>query len=44
MAGMTDDFFNNQFNELFVPKSYGYSVDEPHRQFNIRFKKNDSLE
>lgn len=24
IAGMTDDFFNNQYKELFVPKSYGY--------------------
>lgn len=24
IAGMTDDFFNNQFKEIFVPKSYGY--------------------
>lgn len=24
IAGMTDDFFNNQFKELFVPTSYGY--------------------
>jgi dGTPase len=26
LAGMTDDFFNNQYNELFVPQSYGYSI------------------
>jgi dGTPase len=26
MAGMTDDFFNNQYKELFVPQSYGYFV------------------
>jgi dGTPase len=26
ISGMTDDFFNNQFYELFVPKSYGYSL------------------
>ena len=26
IAGMTDDFFNNQFKELFVPKSYGYFI------------------
>lgn len=26
IAGMTDDFFNNQYNELFVPQSYGYSL------------------
>ena len=26
IAGMTDDFFNNQFDINFVPKSYGYSV------------------
>ena len=26
IAGMTDDFFNNQYKELFVPKSYGYSL------------------
>jgi len=24
IAGMTDDFFNNEYNELFVPQSYGY--------------------
>lgn len=24
IAGMTDDFFNNQFKSLFVPQSYGY--------------------
>lgn len=24
VAGMTDDFFNNQYKELFVPQSYGY--------------------
>lgn len=29
ISGMTDDFFNNQFEELFVPESYGYSIDEP---------------
>jgi len=26
IAGMTDDFFNNQYKELFVPQSYGYSI------------------
>ena len=26
IAGMTDDFFNNQYKELFVPQSYGYSL------------------
>jgi dGTPase len=26
LAGMTDDFFNNQYQELFVPQSYGYSL------------------
>ncbi|MCE5194037.1 MAG: HD domain-containing protein [Nitrospiraceae bacterium] len=26
IAGMTDDFFNNQHKELFVPQSYGYFV------------------
>jgi len=26
IAGMTDDFFNNQYNELFVPQSFGYHV------------------
>lgn len=25
IAGMTDDFFNNQFEKHFVPQSYGYS-------------------
>ena len=24
ITGMTDDFFNNQYKELFVPQSYGY--------------------
>ena len=24
IAGMTDDFFNNQYKELFMPQSYGY--------------------
>lgn len=26
IAGMTDDYFNNQFKELFVPQSFGYSL------------------
>ncbi|MFB0559800.1 MAG: deoxyguanosinetriphosphate triphosphohydrolase family protein [Candidatus Lokiarchaeia archaeon] len=26
IAGMTDDFFNNEYEKLFVPQSYGYSV------------------
>ena len=26
LAGMTDDFFNNQYQQLFVPQSYGYSL------------------
>ena len=26
ISGMTDDFFNNQFRDSFVPKSYGYSL------------------
>jgi len=26
IAGMTDDFFNNQFDKNFVPQSYGYSL------------------
>ena len=26
IAGMTDDFFKNQFDENFVPQSYGYSL------------------
>lgn len=26
IAGMTDDFFNNQYRQLFVPVSYGYSL------------------
>lgn len=25
IAGMTDDYFNDQFSELFVPQSYGHS-------------------
>jgi len=27
IAGMTDDFFNSQFKETFVPQSYGYFFD-----------------
>lgn len=26
IAGMTDGFFNDQYKELFIPKSYGYSL------------------
>jgi len=26
ISGMTDDFFNNQFRDCFVPKSYGYTL------------------
>ena len=26
ISGMTDDSFNNQFKESFVPKSYGYAL------------------
>lgn len=26
IAGMTDDFFNNQYEKHFIPQSYGYSV------------------
>ena len=26
IAGMTDDFFNTQYKESFVPQSYGYSL------------------
>jgi len=26
ISGMTDDFFNNQFKQLFVPQSYGYTI------------------
>ena len=26
LAGMTDDFFNNQYQSLFVPQSLGYSL------------------
>lgn len=26
LAGMTDDFFSNQYQKLFVPQSYGYSL------------------
>lgn len=26
IAGMTDNYFNNQFKELFVPQHYGYSI------------------
>jgi dGTPase len=28
IAGMTDDYFNNQFMDLFVPKSFGYSLKD----------------
>jgi len=27
IAGMTDDFFNNQYKELFLPQNYGYSFE-----------------
>jgi dGTPase len=27
IAGMTDDFFNNQFKEMFVPRSLGYKIN-----------------
>lgn len=27
MAGMTDDFFNNQYKDLFYPRNYGYELD-----------------
>jgi len=27
ISGMTDDFFNNQFKDYFVPKSYGYALE-----------------
>lgn len=26
IAGMTDDYFNNQYRELFVPQSFGYTI------------------
>ena len=26
IAGMTDDFFYNQYQKLFVPQSYGYQL------------------
>lgn len=26
IAGMTDDFFNNQYSKLFVPKTFGYTI------------------
>ncbi len=26
ISGMTDDFFNNQFQQLFVPTNYGYII------------------
>ena len=26
IAGMTDDFFNSQYDENFVPQSYGYQL------------------
>lgn len=28
IAGMTDNFFNNQYNKLFVPQSYGYELKQ----------------
>lgn len=28
ISGMTDDFFNNQFQQLFVPASYGYTIEK----------------
>lgn len=30
IAGMTDDFFNHQFDKLFVPQSYGYFLKNNH--------------
>jgi len=26
ISGMTDDFFNNQFQQLFIPTNYGYTI------------------
>lgn len=31
IAGMTDDFFNNQYDENFVPQSYGYKLKSSQR-------------
>jgi len=28
IAGMTDDFFNNEFKEYTIPKSFGFRIDE----------------
>jgi len=28
MAGMTDDFFNNQYEKLFVLQSLGYDINQ----------------
>ena len=27
IAGMTDDFFNNQYQKLFMPQNYGYRLE-----------------
>ena len=27
MAGMTDDYFSNEFKTRFMPESYGYALD-----------------
>ncbi|MBN2326310.1 MAG: HD domain-containing protein [Candidatus Omnitrophica bacterium] len=31
IAGMTDDYFNNQFHKKFLPKKHGYNVEENNR-------------
>jgi len=28
IAGMTDDYFNNQYRRLFIPQRYGYALEE----------------
>ncbi len=28
ISGMTDDFFNGQYDKLFVPKSYGMHLED----------------
>ncbi len=28
IAGMTDDFFNNEFKDMFLPKSFGMSIED----------------
>jgi dGTPase len=35
IAGMTDDYFNNQYAEMFVPQSFGYSLESLQRKEKV---------